>query len=364
MPELGLNPNENYAREVLQLFSIGLYALHPDGTLRLDARNQPIPTYDQEVVKAFARAFTGWTLGGQNQGDPRRFFRPQRNFRIPMESWAAFHASDEKRLLDGALLPAGQSARTDLEQALDVIFRHPNVGPFFCRSMIQRLVTSNPSPAYVYRCAQAFANDGKGTRGDLQAVLRAILLDYEARAPQLVTRPDEGHLREPVVRLVGLLRALGAAPRNGRWRLLQVDRSGLSLGQTPLRAPTVFNFFEPGFALPGEIAQGGLVSPEFQIATETTVVGAANLFLTVLGGAGRNGPFRFDLTPFLAPQVTSDEALLDRLDLLLFAGGMSDATRGILRTALADAAFPRQPEQRVTTLFWLASLAPESVAQK
>ncbi|HEX9945755.1 MAG TPA: DUF1800 family protein, partial [Thermoanaerobaculia bacterium] len=265
IPELGLNPNENYAREILQLFSIGLYELHPDGTLRLDAANQPIPTYDQEVVKAFARAFTGWTLGGQNHDDPRRFFRPQRNFRIPMEPWVQYHASDEKLLLDGAGLPAGQGAQADLEAALDVIFNQSNVGPFFCRFLIQRLVTSNPSPAYVYRCGQAFADNGAHVRGDLKAVLRAILLDYEARAATLATRPDEGHLREPFVRLAGLLRTLNASPRNGRWRIVGLgDREGLSTGETPLRAPTVFNFFEPSYALPGEIAQAGLVSPEFQ----------------------------------------------------------------------------------------------------
>jgi hypothetical protein len=167
------------------------------------------------------------------------------------------------------------------------------------------------------------------------------------------------------VRLMGLLRALDAEPRNGRWRFFgQLDRQGLSTGQTPLRAPTVFNFFEPGFALPGEIAQAGLVSPEFQIATETTVVGAANLALTVLGGAGRNGPLRFDLTPFQPPRAPTDEALLDRVDLLFFAGSMSDATRGILRGALADPDFPRPSDQRVLTLLWLASLAPESAVQK
>ncbi len=364
LPELGRNPNENYAREILQLFSIGLYELHPDGTLRLDADNQPIPTYDQDVVEAFARAFTGWTLGGQNQRDPRRFFRPQRNFRIPMESWESYHDTGEKRLLGGAVLTAGQSAQTDLEQALDVVFRHPNVGPFVCRFLIQRLVTGNPSPAYVYRCGQAFADNGTGVRGDLRTVLRAVLLDYEARAPQLVTRPDQGHLREPVVRLVGLLRTLDAEPRNGRWRLPQLDRQGLTLGQVPLRAPTVFNFFEPTFALPGEVAQAGLVSPEFQIATETTVVGTANYFLAVLGAAGRNGPLRFNLTPFQPPQAPTDEALLDRVDLLFFAGAMSDATRATLRTALADPDFPRPSDQRVLTLLWLASLAPESVVQK
>ncbi len=315
-----------------------------------------------EVVKAFARAFTGWTLGGQNQRNPQRFFRPERNYRIPMEPWAAYHATDEKRLLDGAVLPAGQSAQADLEQALDVIVRHPNVGPFFCRFMIQRLVTSNPSPAYVYRCGQAFADNGAHVRGDMKAVLRAILLDYEARAATVAARPDEGHLREPFVRLVGLLRTLDAQPRNGRWRsLVQLDRPGQSTSETPLRAPTVFNFFEPEYALPGEVAAAGLVSPEFQIATETTIVGTANLQRSLLS---RTGPFTFNLAPFQPPQVPTDEALLDRIDLLLFAGAMSDPTRAILRTALADPDFPRQADQRVLTLLWLASLTPESVVQK
>ena len=364
IPEQGFHPNENYAREILQLFSIGLYELHPDGTLRLDAENQPIPTYDQEGVKAFARAFTGWTLGGQPRIDPRRFFRPQRNYRIPMESWESFHDVDEKRLLNGTVVPAGQSAQADLEQALDSVFHHPNTGPFVCRFLIQRLVTGNPGPGYVYRCGQAFANNGSGVRGDLGAVLRAVLLDYEARAAALAARPDAGHLREPVVRLVGLLRVLDARPRNGRWRFFgQLDRQGLSTGQTPLRAPTVFNFFEPGYALPGEVSAAGLVSPEFQIATETTVIGAANLHLAVLGGAGQNRPLLFNLTPLQPLQAPTDEALLDRIDLLLFAGSMSDATRGTLRAALADPGFP-PGDQRVLTLVWLASLAPESVVQK
>jgi uncharacterized protein (DUF1800 family) len=367
IPELGRNPNENYAREVLQLFSIGLYELHPDGTLRLDEDNQPIPTYDQEVVKAYARAFTGWTFGGVSQNNPQRFFRPQpRNFRIPMEPWELYHETGEKVLLDGAKLSAGQGARADLEQALDVIFDHPNVGPFLCRSLIQRLVTSNPSPGYVYRCGQRFANNGAGVRGDLGAVLRAILLDYEARSATVAARQDAGHLREPVVRVVGMLRAIDGAPRNGRWRFFtQLERRGLAVGQQPLGAPSVFNFFEPGYALPGEIAQAGLVSPEFQIATETTVVSAGNLALTVLGGgAGRNGQLRFDLTPFQPPQVASDGALLDKLDLLFFGGTMSDQTRAIFTTALADPDFPRTASERVLTLVWLASMAPESVVQK
>jgi uncharacterized protein (DUF1800 family) len=365
IPDKGVNPNENYAREILQLFSIGLYELHPDGTLRLDSANQPIPTYDQDVVKAFARAFTGWTLGGQNQGNLAKFFHPDRNFRIPMDPWALYHATDEKQLLDGNTLPAGQSARTDLQQALDLIFNHPNTGPFFCRGLIQKLVTSNPSPGYVYRCGQAFANNGSGVRGDLKAVLRAVFLDYEARAASLATRPDEGHLREPVVRIAGLLRTLDARPRNGRWKFARsFDQAGKSTGQTPLRSPTVFNFFEPGYALPGEIAQSGLVSPEFQIATETTVVGAGNYLKGVLGAGGPTSLLILNLAPFQSPQVASDDALLDRVNQLLFAGAMSDATRGILRGALTDPNFPRQANPRVITLLWLASLAPESVVQK
>jgi uncharacterized protein (DUF1800 family) len=282
-----------------------------------------------------------------------------------MEPWAQYHDVEEKKLLDGAVLPAGGGAQADLEGALDLIFRHPNVGPFVCRALIQRLVSSNPSPAYVYRCGQAFDDNGAGVRGDLKAVVRAILLDYEARAPQLATRPESGHLREPVVRLVGLLRALDARPRTGRWRFfVQLDRAGMSTGETPLRAPTVFNFFEPGYALPGEIAQAGLVSPEFQITTETTILGAANLDLTALGGGGRAAPLLFNLAPYKAPQVANDEALLDKLDLLLFGGAMSDATRATLRAALADPDFPHTGDQRILTLMWLASLAPESVVQK
>ncbi len=365
IPDKGVNPNENFAREVLQLFSIGLYELHPDGTLRLDSTNQPIPTYDQDVVKAFTRAFTGWTLGGQSQSDPRKFFHPDLNLRIPMEPWAAFHDTDAKPLLDGNTLPAGQSAKTDLEQSLDLIFNHPNTGPFFCRGLIQKLVTSNPSPGYVYRCGQVFANNGAGVRGDLKAVLRAILLDYEARAASIATRPDEGHLREPVVRVAGLLRTLDARPRNGRWSFARsFEVPGKSTGQTPLRSPTVFNFFEPDYALPGEIAQSGLVSPEFQIATETTVVGAGNLLKAILGAGGPASLLVLDLAPFQSPQVANDQALLDRVNQLVFAGAMSDATRGILSGALADPAFPRQANPRVITLLWLASLAPESVVQK
>src|SRR5580693_34303 len=188
-PAHGINPNENYARELMQLFSIGLYKLNPDGTLRLDATGLPIPTYDQSVVQGFAQVFTGWTYAGGDHGNTRNFFHVTPNWRQPMEPWPDHHAQGPKQLLDGATLPGGQTPQQDLAAALDLIFNHPNVGPFLCRQLIQRLVTSNPSPAYVYRCAQAFANNGHGVRGNMQAVLLAILLDYEARATTFLPQP-------------------------------------------------------------------------------------------------------------------------------------------------------------------------------
>jgi uncharacterized protein (DUF1800 family) len=238
------------------------------------------------------------------------------------------------------------------------------VGPFVCRRLIQRLVTSNPSPGYVYRCAQAFADDGHGVRGELKAVLAAILLDYEARSAEVALRQDFGHLREPLVRLLGLLRTLRAGSPAGRYRFTALDRSALGLGQSPFRAATVFNFFTPDYALPGEIAAAGLVSPEFEIATETTVVGVANFLGAVLQPGFARQRLNVDLSPFTPPQVTTDEALLDRVDLLFCGGVMTAETRDILQDALASADFPKPRDARVLRLLWLANLAPEGAVEK
>src|SRR5262249_7641108 len=207
--------------------------------------------------------------------DPNNFFYVNPNWRQPMEAWPEHHTLGPKLLLDGVMVPANQSPRQDLQQALDLIFNHPNVGPFICRQLIQRLVTSNPSPAYVYRCGQACANDsqwgGAGVRGTLKAVVSALLLDYEARSTAFLNAPGYGHLREPVVRLGALLRAIHATPpADGKWRIHNLEDAAFGLDQNPLRAPTVFNFFEPTYVMPGAIAQAGLVSPEFKITNEET----------------------------------------------------------------------------------------------
>ncbi len=363
-PETGQKPNENYAREILQLFSIGLYQLHPDGTLQLSAAGLPIETYDQDVIKGFAQIFTGWTHAGQDRSEEWRFYWPEPHWRVPMEVWNEHHSTGTKRLLNGVVLPADQTPQADLNAALDNIFQHPNVGPFICRQLIQRLVTSNPSPAYVYRCGQAFANHGSGVRGDLKAVIRAILLDWEARSTDVLGQPGYGKVREPIVRFVALLRALNAQPpADGRFRYYWQASAEWGLNQAPLQAPTVFNFFEPTYAQPGPIADGGLVAPELQIINETSVFGSANFLRSVLEGYADDDSY-VTLDYSYLTSAGNNTVLLDRVNLLFYAGQMSSETRTIFATALADPDFPNQPIERALTLVWLVSLSPEFIVQR
>jgi uncharacterized protein (DUF1800 family) len=364
-PETGRKANENFARELLQLFSIGLYRLHPDGTLALGPGGLPVPTYDQEVVEGYARVFTGWTFAGQDRSEEWRFYWPEQQWRAPMEVWEDHHSEGAKAILDGAVVPAGLTPAQELDVALDAVFHHPNVGPFICRQLIQRLVTSNPSPAYVYRCGRTFANNGWGVRGDLGATVRAILLDWEARAPEPLAQPGFGKVREPVVRFVTLLRALRARPPgDGRFRYYWLDSAEWGINQVPLGAPTVFNFFEPTYAQPGPIASAGLVSPELQITDETSVFGTANYLHHVLftGYADEGADITLDWSQLTT--LTGDAQLLDRVTLLFYGGRLSPETRTILAQALADPDFPDDPVERVQTLVWLVSLSPEFVAAR
>jgi uncharacterized protein (DUF1800 family) len=365
-PANGINPNENYAREINQLFSIGLYKLNPDGTLILDPTGLPVPTYNQDVVKGFAKVFTGWTWAGGDHSDPNNFYNVNPNWRQPMEAWPEHHSPGRKLLLDGVVLPAGQTPEQDLGAALDLIFNHPNVGPFICRELIQRLVTSNPSPAYVYRCARAFADNGSGVRGDMQAVLAAILLDYEARATTFLPAPGYGKLREGIVRLGHLLRALHATPpADGKWRIWNLEDPGYGLDQNPLRAPTVFNFFEPTYVEPGAIAQAGLVAPEFKITTETSVVGSADYLHDVIYYGAAFDPYT--IFPDYSTLVGLDDSnLLDYLNLVMMANGMSRQMRAVLATALADPNFsdPNDATTRVRNLVYLIEQSPEYVVQR
>lgn len=260
-PVLNIRPDENYARELMQLFSIGLVELNLDGTEKLDNLGQPIPTYDQSIIEGFAHVFTGWNFAGAPSFEQAR--QNDNNQTVPMQLYPAFHDTGAKTLLNGVTIPRGQTGDEDLQAALDNIFNHPNVGPFIAIRLIHRLVTSNPSPGYVQRIATVFNNNGFGVKGDLAAVIKAILLDPEAR-PDMPMEID-GKIKEPILRLTQLWRAYNAQSQSGVFPLAPAY---IIFGQGPLQAPHVFNFFSPFHAPAGEIRNSGLVAPEFEIATE------------------------------------------------------------------------------------------------
>ncbi|MFN0185950.1 MAG: DUF1800 family protein [Aquabacterium sp.] len=372
-PQAGTHPNENYAREVLQLFSIGLVRLNLDGTPQLDANGRTTPTYDEAVVKGFAKAFSGWAYGGLDNRNPDTFHDHDENVEAlwtqPMQAWTMHHDAGAKTLLDGRVLPPGQTPQQDMRDALDNIFQHPNVGPFIAVRLIQRLVTSNPGAAYVTRVARVFNDNGAGVRGDLRAVLRAILLDTDARGDDAATRERQGKLREPALRFAQYLRALGARSANGRNAIHYLDSADDALGQSPLLAPSVFNFYSPFYRPAGALAQAGLVAPEFQITGETSLVGALNFFAWVFQSEGYGwdeSRLRLDLAPLVALAGGDGASLLDRLDLLFFDLQMSARTRARLLQLLAamPATNVEQRTQRVKATLTLSAMSPDHVVQK
>jgi uncharacterized protein (DUF1800 family) len=264
--------NENYGRELMQLFTVGLDMLNPDGTLQLDANGNPIPTYTEAQVQAFSRAYTGWTYATPG-GTTTKFPNNTPDYDDPMAAVESQHDMLAKVLLNGTTLPAGQSSSQDLTGALTNIFNHPNVGPFVCRQLIQHLVTSNPSPAYVSRIAAVFANDGTGTRGNLQAVVQAILLDTEARAGDSNPSFDGGHLREPLLYMTNVMRGLGftftgAGAGTGAEYYYTPGNFTSALGEKPYTSGAVFNFFPPSYVIPGTTTN----APEFGIENTASAI--------------------------------------------------------------------------------------------
>ena len=330
----GTSPDENYAREIMQLFSIGLVQLNPDGTPKRDSTGSTIATYGNADVVGLAKVFTGWSWVPKDTSN-YRFFEdfPDSSIQIqPMVPYEQHHSTSEKRFL-GVTVPAGTTARPSLKIALDTLFNHPNTGPFIGRQLIQRLVTSNPSPAYVSRVAAAFANNGAGVRGDMKSVIRAILLDNEARLPVKAGDGRLGKVREPVLRLTAWARSFGASSASGEFRIRQTN----SIGQTPLSAPSVFNFYRPGFVPPGSaIGAAGLVAPELQINTESQVTSYLNFMRGVVeNGTGDSQDVKCSYAAEMALAPNPD-ALIDRVDQLLTGQRLSAATRSAMRTAIAS----------------------------
>lgn len=371
----GSTPDENYAREVMQLFTIGLYQLNLDGSNRLDGNGKPIETYSNADVSGLAKVFTGISWAGPDTSNTRFYggsADPDRQIK-PMQAYDQYHSTSQKQFL-GLTIPAQAVATTnaDVRIALDTLFNYPNVGPFFGKQLIQRLVTANPSPGYVTRVASVFNNNGAGVRGDMKAVIKAVLLDTEARDLANVTARS-GKLREPVVRLVQWMRAFNARSNDGRFLLSTTSDPAAQLGQSPLRSPSVFNFFRPGYIPPNSKSGAvGLVSPEAQITSETSVAGYLNYMRSnISSGIGTSTNSIRDIQPDYSAEIalaTDPDKLVDRVNLLLAAGRLSTTARNQIRDAVASVTIgtanpDADKKNRVYLAIYLTMAAPEYILQ-
>jgi uncharacterized protein (DUF1800 family) len=352
-PGNGNLPNENYARELMQLFTIGTAELNPDGSVKLDANNNPIPTYGQSDIQNLARVFTGWTYSPQPGAQPTNGINPP-YFASPMVPVESLHDSGSKTFL-GQTLPAGQTAEQDLSGALDIIFNHPNVGPFVALRMIQHLVMSNPSPGYIERIAAVFNDDGHGVRGNMGALVTAILTDAEARQgdnPGNATA-SSGHLREPILYLTALLRALGATVPAAN----TLASYASILGQNPLEPASVFNYYSPSYRVDG----GRLLGPEFQILSPATAVLRANVVDAMLphaaGPVTTIGGTKVDLTRFVnEAKARSPKQLLSDVNLTLMRGQMTPQMTSLITSAVKANA---DPALKAKTALYLAATSAQ-----
>ncbi len=405
-PATGTTPDENYAREIMQLFTIGLNKLQPDGTLILGEDGLPIPTYNQKTITEMAKIFTGWAYPSTST-NPTAFRTAGRNYYNPLQLFPDWHEDGAKDLspVRAAAVPAGQGGTKDLETALDALFEHQNTPPFIARRLIQRLVTSNPSPAYVYRVAQKFVNNGSGVRGDLAAVVRAILTDFEARSPLVAANPTSGKLKEPVLRLTAFLRAFNATANSGRYSghlvLLNnvqitsastysttgpnpatassstlLTNTQTALAQAPLRSPTVFNFFGPDYVLPGPLAAAGLVAPEFEITDDTYATLVPNSLRSFVvannvPAANANATQIAQASATLMPDYAFEQslvndipALLSHLNLLLTQGTLAPEAQARIAAGLAALPATTNALDRVRSAVLLVLTSPDAAVQK
>ena len=374
------SPDENYAREVMQLFSIGLVELNLDGTPVM-VNGEPVPSYTQETVENFARVFTGWNFQSANGTSFFNLGVPPDT--RPMVSFDDFHDKGAKTLLNNQTLPANQTAIRDLEMALDNIFNHQNVAPFISKLLIQHLVTSNPTPAYVERVARVFNNNGNNVRGDLKAVVNAILLDSEARNGHNTLPNLFGKFKEPFIRQISLWRGLNARRKVSNRNLFGAYDDGFlrRLRQMPLRAPSVFNFYQPGFSPPGVFRDNSLVAPVAQLMDTESVIGIATVHEEYVqrhhDDAGND--FASSSETFLlntqewqslvSDDLSSFEGLIERFNVVFFAGAMTDEMREVLRSVHASSNpnsvyFVQHEWEIVIDLLNIIMVSPQFAVQK
>ncbi|HEY2469911.1 MAG TPA: DUF1800 domain-containing protein [Terracidiphilus sp.] len=374
------DPDENYAREVMQLFTIGLYQLNDDGSQKLDGSGQPIPTYSNVDVQGLAKVFTGfsWNVPGDTSDNAWSncciYAGPGHGEDLlQMQSYPTHHSTVEKDFLGVTIAPGSSNPTGDLKIALDTLFNHPNLPAFFSKQMIQHLVTSSPSPAYVSRVAAVFKDNGQGVRGDLKAVVTAILMDPEARDTATdVSNPKFGKVREALLRYTHWARAFTAQSRTGGYWLGSTEDPIWGLGQMTLRSPTVFNWFAPGYVPPGtSIEQAGMVAPEMQMTNVSSVVGYLNFLQTAVGSDATNG---FDVFSSYSAEMNlaaNPGALVDRVNLLLMAGEMDSNLYSQILSAVSAIPIPSGDQNainsalgaRVRTAIFLTMASPSYCAQ-
>ncbi|NNE57017.1 MAG: DUF1800 domain-containing protein [Hellea sp.] len=386
-PVTGRMPDENYAREVMQLFSIGLVELNMDGTVKTDGQGNPLETYDNVDVSGMAKVFTGFSLDHPD-------FYPQRDalelsdYSSPMKIFDEYHSDLEKSFL-GTTIPAGTNGTQSVDQALDALVDHPNTPPFVARQIIQRFVTSHPEPAYVERVATAFANGsytlpdgtavGDGRRGDLAATLAAVLFDDEAREAGGFDGDDFGKVREPVLRFTQWARAFDANTVTPEYTLILFNTSSNdALAQAPFKSPSVFNFYRPGYIAPGtETGDAGLTMPEMQLVNAASISGYANFmtyFSLELLADGAQGPGMNSFRPDYSDEIAlADDpaALVERLDLLLVNGSMSQESKDTIIAILEDLPLENAndpnydgPRFRTQLAVVLVMTAPDYIVQR
>ncbi len=372
-PNFNRFPDENYAREVMQLFTIGLYELNADGSRKVDGAGDFIPTYDNEDIQEFAKIFTGMTWGdnflfGRN---PTR----EESYTVPMQMFDFWHEPGTKTLLNGMVVPDRNpvDGLADVKDALDNLFNHPNVGPFIGRLLIQRLVKSNPSPEYIARVTAAFDDNGQGVRGDMKAFIKAILMDSEARACPNAEDAFGGMLREPMVRYTNVSRIFNAGSVEGTYRNQMIDFYNLTF-QRPLGSPSVFNFFQSNYQPIGGVEENGLVAPEFQITNSVSIMGYGNelhdwvmrdydvmQYGSLFSGEQWTYDKRVNLDLAYEIQLGEEgkiDELLERLDLILTHGQMTDMTRSLIKNSIENIPAHRAYLKGRTAIF-LTMISPD-----
>ncbi len=374
IPEENIHSDENYAREIMQLFTIGLYELNPDGTRKIDGQGDWIPTYDQQDITELAKVFTGLGIAEvmENEWVDEPYFGLDiyvADMTVPMIMYEEWHQPGPKTLVNGYVIPEGQNGLQDINQAIHQLFLHPNIGPFIGKQLIQRLVTSNPSPAYVSRVSAIFADNGQGVRGDLGAVVKAILMDPEARTCAALEDDAFGKLREPFTRYTHFTKAIAMEQFYGRyWNVAYGFYEATN--QMPLASRTVFNFFLPDYQPLGPISENDLVAPEFQLHNSRTSVEYMNevndwaVWGYVMDDWENENPHVTYNIDELTPLARDPEVLINRLDVLFTHGQLSERTRQIIKDAITPLVSDNYRYNRVRLAMYLIMISPDYAIMK